>query len=157
MTPRPDSGTRADVLAVCSGGGHWVEMRRLLPAFHGLAIVFASVPGVAGDIAKGARFYEITDVTRWSRLAFLHVAWQLWHIFRRERPALVITTGAAPGLIALIIGKAFGAHTIWIDSIANVDKLSLSGRLAGRFSDIWLTQWEHLAMPEGPQFYGKVL
>jgi exopolysaccharide biosynthesis glucuronosyltransferase PssD len=148
---------RADILVVSSGGGHWVEMRRLLPALDGYETVFVSVPGVAGDIPAGARFHAVTDVTRWSRLAFIRVIWELWRIFRRERPAMVITTGAAPGLLALGIGRLFGAKAIWVDSLANVDKLSLSGQLGGRVAHVWLTQWAHLAKPDGPHYQGKVL
>ena len=147
----------SDVLVVSSGGGHWVELRRLLPCLQGLEIAFVSVPSVANEIGNGLRFYEITDVTRWSRLAFVKVIRQLWNICRRERPSVVITTGAAPGLLALAVGRLFGAKTIWVDSIANVDQLSLSGRLAGRFADVWLTQWEHLASANGPSYHGKVI
>ena len=33
----------------------------------------------------------------------------------------------------------------------------LSGQLAGRFADLWLTQWRHLARPGGPNYIGSVL
>ena len=42
-----------------------------------------------------------------------------------------------------------GARTIWIDSMANVDKMSMAGRLARRYSDLWLTQWPHLGVAGG--------
>jgi len=35
--------------------------------------------------------------------------------------------------------------------------LSLSGRRVGPWADLWLTQWEHLARPEGPEYRGSVL
>ena len=75
----------------------------------------------------------------------------------RVRPDAVITTGAAPGYFALRLGRLFGARTIWIDSMANAEELSLSGQKARRHADLWLTQWEHLAKPDGPQFLGSVL
>jgi hypothetical protein len=56
-----------------------------------------------------------------------------------------------------MVGKLFGAKTIWVDSLANVDEMSGSGRLAGLYSDLWLTQWEHLEKPSGPELSGKVL
>ena len=61
------------------------------------------------------------------------------------RPGVIITTGAAPGLMGIIIGRIFGAKTIWIDSIANVEKLSLSGRIAVKIADRVYTQWSHLS------------
>jgi UDP-N-acetylglucosamine:LPS N-acetylglucosamine transferase len=78
-------------------------------------------------------------------------------ILLRERPDVIISTGAAPGYFALRLGKWFGARTIWVDSIANVEKLSLSGQRVGKYADLWLTQWPHLARPEGPYFMGGVL
>ena len=70
-----------------------------------------------------------------------------------------MTTGAAPGLTALFVSKIFQrrSRTVWIDSIANTKRLSMSGRLAWLVADAWLTQWEHLAQPRGPQYWGAVL
>jgi hypothetical protein len=73
------------------------------------------------------------------------------------RPDVVISTGAAPGYFAILFGKKLGAKTIWLDSIANVDELSMSGRAVGKYADLWLTQWEHLATEGGPDFIGAVL
>ncbi|RZK24058.1 MAG: oligosaccharide biosynthesis protein Alg14, partial [Flavobacterium sp.] len=64
------------------------------------------------------------------------------------KPDVIITTGAAPGLVGLLAGKLIGAQTIWIDSIANVQKISLSGRIALLFSDQVYTQWPDLATPK---------
>ena len=49
------------------------------------------------------------------------------------------------------------AKTIWIDSIANCERLSSSGRRARRVAHQWLTQWPDLARPEGPHYWGAVL
>jgi hypothetical protein len=50
-----------------------------------------------------------------------------------------------------------GKKAIWIDSVANVEKLSMSGKLAGHIATLWLTQWEHLAKPKGPHYGGAIL
>jgi hypothetical protein len=34
---------------------------------------------------------------------------------------------------------------VWIDSIANVERLSLSGRIVRPFADLFLVQWPELA------------
>jgi UDP-N-acetylglucosamine:LPS N-acetylglucosamine transferase len=74
-----------------------------------------------------------------------------------ERPDVIVSTGAAPGYFALRLGKFLGLRTIWVDSIANVERLSLSGQRVGRFADLWLTQWPHLAAAGGPSYHGSVL
>ena len=75
---------------------------------------------------------------------FILLVLQMSWLVLKFRPDVVITTGAAPGLVALQIGKLFGARTVWIDSLANAEKISLSGKLAERYADLWLTQWPHL-------------
>jgi hypothetical protein len=60
----------------------------------------------------------------------------------------VCTTGASPGYFAIRIAGLLGARTVWIDSIANAESLSMAGRLAGRCADVWLTQWDSLAADE---------
>ena len=64
---------------------------------------------------------------------------------------------AAPGYFAIRFGKWLGCRTIWIDSIANVEQLSMAGQLVKPYADLWLTQWSHLAGAEGPHFMGAVL
>jgi exopolysaccharide biosynthesis glucuronosyltransferase PssD len=150
MTPRK-------VLAVASGGGHWVQLRRLLPAMeeHDLAYVTTN-PGYADEV-KPFRFHVVKDASRDNKLGLLLMAAQMALILFRERPDVVVSTGAAPGYVALRLGRMFGARTIWIDSIANVDEMSMAGRLARSHADLWLTQWQHLASSDGPHYAGAVL
>ncbi len=113
-------------------------------------------PSSGADVL-GARYYTIGDASRSQKLSFLLVVLQSLLLLVRVRPAVIITTGAAPGLVTLVLGKTlFGAKTIWIDSIANVEKLSGSGLLAARFADIRLTQWPDLAT-DGIEHWGAVL
>lgn len=153
-------GTRTlkkKILAVSSGGGHWVEMIRIKPAFEGHDIVFATVDEAYRSGAGSSRFYTFRDVTRWDKLRWGQTIVKLAWILLREKPDVVVSTGALPGYFALRLAKWFGARTIWLDSIANVEELSMSGRKIGKYSDLWLTQWPHLAQPDGPLYRGTVL
>jgi UDP-N-acetylglucosamine:LPS N-acetylglucosamine transferase len=146
------------ILAIASGGGHWVELQRLKPAFEGLDVAYASVyPDYAHDV-PGHRFYSFRDVSRWDRFGFVILFIQVMRLLIKERPKTVITTGSLPCCIALVCAKyLFGAKTMWIDSIANVQQLSSSGKLAGKFVDVWLTQWPGVAKEGGPHYWGAVL
>ena len=146
------------ILAIASGGGHWVELQRLKPAFEDLDVIYASVyPEYAEDV-PGHRFYSFRDVSRWDRIGFVVLIVQLLRLLFTERPKIVITTGSLPCCIALILAKyLLGAKTMWIDSIANVQQLSSSGKLAGKFADVWLTQWPEVARDGGPHHWGAVL
>lgn len=148
---------RTKVLAVASGGGHWVQLRRLAAAFAGCDVAYVTtLPGYRADV-EPARFYVVRDASRWNKLRLIQSALQMLRIILKERPQVIISTGAAPGFLAVRLGKLFGARTIWLDSIANVEQLSMAGQKAGRFADLWLTQWPHLGSAEGPTFVGAVL
>lgn len=148
---------RPKVLALSSGGGHWVQLLRLRPAFEGCDLIFATVKEGYRSQVNGAEFRVIPDANRWNKFALLRTCWAIFHLIRREKPNVVISTGAAPGYFAIRIGNLFGARTIWVDSVANVEELSMSGRKAGPHADLWLTQWAHLARDPGPLFLGSVL
>lgn len=149
--------THNKVLAVASSGGHWVQLRRVVPAFADSEVVYVTVLESYRSQVRENRFYAVNDATRWNKLGLIRLALNLAWIILKERPSVVISTGAAPGYFAILLGRWFGARTIWIDSMANIEELSLSGSRAGRYADLWLTQWPHLAKAEGPHYGGSVL
>ena len=157
----PPEATRrsasARVMLVASGGGHWVELLRLSEAWRGKDVAYVTVQPDYRSQVSGARFYCVRDATRWSRWSLLQMVAQVTWVMLRERPGVVISSGALPGVVALRIGKWLGARTLWIDSIANVEALSLSGQRALGFADLHLTQWQHLQTGGGTTYRGAVL
>jgi UDP-N-acetylglucosamine:LPS N-acetylglucosamine transferase len=130
---------------------------RMMSAFDGQEVIYAStIPSLRSEV-PGNTFYSVPDANRRRPIALMYLILKMMWIMLRQRPDVVISTGAAPGYIGLVFGKLFRAQTIWVDSIANVDKLSMSGRLAGKLADLWLTQWPHLAKNHGPHFVGAVI
>lgn len=146
------------ILAVASGGGHWIQMLRLQPVFGDLDVAFVSVQPTYAEDVPNRRFYTVRDVTRWDRWGVVVLIAQILTILVKERPNVVITTGSGPGMITLALAKLLlRSKTLWIDSIANCEKMSTSGRRARRFADVWLTQWPQLRREDGPEFWGAVL
>ncbi|MBB4382495.1 UDP-N-acetylglucosamine--LPS N-acetylglucosamine transferase [Bradyrhizobium sp. SBR1B] len=151
------SGNRPKLLAVSSGGGHWVQLLRIKEAFEGCEVVFVTVHESYRTQVPDHKFYVVNDANRWTKIRLVKAAQSLARIIWSERPDVVISTGAAPGYLALRLGRMMGARTIWLDSVANVEELSMSGFRIGHCADLWLTQWPHLARPEGPYYGGSVL
>lgn len=157
--------SKPTVLAVASSGGHWAQLRLLRSCWEGCDVVYVTT--FAGyrrefDEEEVRRFgppriIVVTDANRSKWLRLLRQVAEIAVVLIRFRPNVIMTTGATPGYFAVRLGRFLGAKTIWIDSIANSDELSLSGRAAGKHCDVWLTQWEHLARPEGPHYLGSVL
>ncbi len=151
---------RKKVLAVASSGGHWQQLLRLEELFDSYDCSFVSTRSDYRTTVLGSRFFTVADVNRWRKWRIPFACIQMFCIMLRVRPDVVISTGALPGLIAVILGRVFGARCIWLDSIANSEELSLSGRIAGKFAQLWLTQWEHLAGDgddQRPEYAGRVL
>lgn len=146
-----------NILAVSSGGGHWSELLRIAPALSGHCVTWVTTGEEYEGTAPPGAFLAVRDASRWNKMGLAVLLAQIARIVARVRPEIVITTGAAPGYLAIRLGKLAGAATIWIDSIANASELSLSGRRALRHADLCLTQWEHLSAPGGPSFLGSVL
>lgn len=144
------------VLAVASSGGHWIQLMRVKPAFQHHEVHWVStIPGLAEKVPVG-NYSVVKDASMWDKMGLLVCFVQIAFVVAKIRPDIVITTGAAPGFFAIICGRFWGARTIWLDSIANADELSLAGRYVGRWSNVWLTQWPELAEHQGPHYIGAV-
>ncbi len=137
---------RRKILAVASGGGHWIQLLRITEAMHdNFKLCYACTrPDMASSV-KGEAFHTISDFSRSDCFRIITASFQMLWIMIREKPDVVITTGAAPGLVAVFIAMLMRKRTIWIDSIANVAHLSLSGRIASHFVSRTYTQWQDLA------------
>ncbi|MEH6475012.1 MAG: hypothetical protein V7727_04955 [Sneathiella sp.] len=165
MTRRPR------VLAISSAGGHWVQLQRLRPAWDGCEVAYVTTKeNYKEDVVLDAkqreqispRFYRVVDANRWQKFRLARQLAGILLILLKERPDVIISTGAAAGFFALKLGKLLGSRTIWIDSIANAETLSLSGMKAQSCADLWLTQWQHLAETNDkkqivPEYKGSVV
>lgn len=144
-------------MAIASEGGHWIQLQRLMPAFEGLETIYVSTKEGYGKMVPGSRFFAVKDANRWTKIALIKMTLQIAKVVFKVRPDFIISTGAAPGIIGIFFGKLIGSKSIWIDSIANAEKLSMSGKIAKYVASMHLTQWEHLAEGNRPAFKGKVI
>lgn len=154
------------VMAVASAGGHWIQLTRLIPAWKDCRVTYVTTdPKLKPIVAEKSAsvgihdigFHTVIEANRWQKLRLLWSLVQIAALLLRKRPDVVITTGAAPGFFALRLAKLLRIRTVWVDSIANADELSLSGKMAGPHATLWLTQWEHLAEADGPNYHGAVV
>ena len=144
---------RRRVMLVSSSGGHWTELRRLAPAFDACDRTWCSViPEMAREVAPD-RFVLVPDASRWNKLRLAWSALRVLVVLLRVRPDVVVSTGAAPGYFAVLFARLVGARSVWLDSIANAEELSMSGRKAARTASLALTQWPELgeALPADPR------
>jgi Oligosaccharide biosynthesis protein Alg14 like. len=153
MPPKPRP---IRVLAVASAGGHWVQMTRLIAAFDGCEIHFATTEAHVAHDVRGAPVHIFPDANKDTPVAMLRAMASLVWIVLRLRPDAIVSTGAAGGALAIAAGRLIGARGLFVDSIANAQRLSLSARIARRFGLV-LSQWPDVAAAERVGHSGSVL
>ena len=145
------------VMAVASIGGHWIQLLRIArPMEEHYEMVYVSTHQRCATMVKGQKFCQIGNFSRSNAWKLLPSFFKALKTIHQEKPDAIITTGAAPGLVYLLAGKLLGRKTIWIDSIANAEHLSASGRIASKFASRTYTQWKDLATGK-IQYAGNVL
>lgn len=148
---------KAKLLAISSPGGHWIQLNRLCKQLENRYDIIYAMPDALFKPQQNTRVYSIVDVSADDKWRLLPCALQVLYILLKERPKAILSTGAAPGAVAIGLGKLLGIRTVWVDSIANVKQLSRAGRLVKKHADVFLTQWEHLSDGQTVLFKGAVL
>ena len=62
----------------------------------------------------------------------------------KEKPNIIITTGAGASYPTCFIGKILGKKIIYIESFAKITSSSMTGRKIYPFADKFLVQWEEM-------------
>ena len=134
------------IFAVASIGGHWIQLLRIAkPMEERYDVVYLCTHSKCATMVEGHKFYQMKDYSRWDAWKMIPSFFHMLKIIQKEKPAAILTTGATPGLTCLLAGKLLGKKTIWVDSVANVQHLSLSGRIASKIASKNYTQWKDLA------------
>ncbi len=67
-----------------------------------------------------------------------------WKVIRKERPDLIISTGAAVAVPFFYVGKLFGAKTIYLEVFDRIDHSTMSGKMVYPVADRFIVQWEEM-------------
>ena len=65
-----------------------------------------------------------------------------WKVLRKERPDLLISSGAAVAVPFFYLGKLFGAKLIYIEIYDRIDKPTMTGKMVYPIVDRFIVQWE---------------
>lgn len=129
--------TRRTCLAY-SSGGHRAELERALEGIAFTDCFHVTFRSGRPD-PEGARVFHLCHPRR-SLLRTAANAAQALRLLLRERPRLIVSTGADVAVPVLVIGKLLGATTVFVETGGTVEP-SLAGRLCYPFSDLFIVQW----------------
>lgn len=146
---RPCNGVahkRLRICLACSHGGHLNEMQQLLPAFEGHDCFYFCYD--AATTRRLPRAYRVPNMAR-NPLEMLKNFIRLIRIFRRERPDLLVSTGAEIAIPAMAAARLFGVRTLYLECGAQFTTPSFTGRIASRMADAFWVQWPELLAAYG--------
>ena len=133
------------ICAVASAGGHMSQLLKLTNSWQGYETCCVTTTGVVQEkLQKYGKVYVVGECNRKCILKVVVVLMRCINIISHERPDVVISTGSAVGCIMCFLSKLLGVKIVWIDSIANVERISLSGRMVRHIADLFLVQWPEL-------------
>ena len=141
-----DKHKQLRICLAASAGGHISQLLKLAASWNGYETFCVTTTEVVRDkLSKLGEVYVVGECNRQHPIRVITVLLRCLRIVFRERPDVVISTGAAAGCMLCFLGKMLGAKVVWIDSITNVERISLSGRMVRCIADLFLVQWPELA------------
>ena len=134
------------VCLTASAGGHTSQLLKLSESWRGYDTFWITTTDVLRQkLQKYGKVYLIGECNHEHPLRVILVVLRCINVILHERPDIVISTGAAAGCIVCFLSKLLCAKVVWLDSITNVERISLSGRMVRHISDLFLVQWPELA------------
>jgi beta-1,4-N-acetylglucosaminyltransferase len=132
------------IALVCSQGGHLTDMMELIEAIEGNKFFFATY-----SCSREKELRQIAPVytTPYSGVGPVSVLrYTLWalRIILREKPDLILSTGAEIAIPFFYIGKLMRIRRVYVECFCNVETLSKTARIVYPVTDEFLVQWPEL-------------
>lgn len=131
------------ICIVSSCGGHLTEVRCLSRAYdcYDHFYVLNEQTVLPADMKN--KTYFITHSERDWR--FVVNLWEAFRVLWKEKPDVILSTGAGPAVPFAIVGRLFfGTRVIFVETMTRIMRPSLTGRLMYRLAHDFFYQWESL-------------
>lgn len=139
--------TSKKICFIASSGGHLEQIEQLDIVREKFDYYYV-LPRNKSTVNIKKKRYLVGDFYRKHRISFifrfLFTTIQQFFIFLKERPDIVITTGAGVVIPTCLIAKFFRKKLIYIESFARMRSLNETGKLLYRYADLFVVQWEEL-------------
>ena len=149
--------SRMKICVICSAGGHLSEILVLKKIFDMYPHFFVTFrrEDIETRLTK-KNTYLIIDPKRNPFKLLLNIL-QSFRIFLKERPNLILSTGAGVVIPSCYIAKFFGSKIIFVESLAAIFRPSFSGRFIYPIANLFIVQWKRLLKFYTHAVYGGTL
>lgn len=138
---------REKICFIASSGGHVQEISWLFDLRDAYDCFLVTERSDFQKQYHVDRTYYFNKIDRREKRFFLHFLQLIGNsikVMRKEKPDILLSTGALVSVPMLYIGKLLGKKIIFMESMARVEGKSLSGRLVYPIADLFLVQWESM-------------
>lgn len=133
------------VCLVGSSGGHLTHLYMLKPFWQEKERFWVTFDKEdANSILAGQQVYHCYFPTNRSLKALLINTKLAWKVLRKERPDVIISSGAAVAVPFFYLGKLFRMKTIYIEVFDRIDKPTMTGKMVYPVTDRFIVQWEEM-------------
>lgn len=133
------------ICMVGSSGGHLTHLYMLKPFWQDKERFWVTFDKKdANSLLEKEKVYHCYYPTNRSLKALLINTRLAVKLMRKERPDLIISTGAAVAVPFFYIGKLYGAKLIYIEVFDRIDKPTVTGKLVYPIVDKFIVQWEEM-------------
>ena len=141
------------VCMVGSSGGHLAHLYMLKPFWHNKERFWVTFDKEdARSLLKDEKMYSCYYPTNRSLKALIKNTIIALKVLIKEKPDLIISSGAAVAVPFFYLGKLFGAKLIYIEVFDRIDKPTMTGKIVYPIADKFVVQWE-----EQKQIYKKAV
>lgn len=130
-------------MVVSSVGGHLDEVRSVVRELSDCEVIWVVNDALREERGISGRVYEIAHAKRDWRV--LWNVLECWQIARRENPDVMLSAGAGPAVPAAVVCRLRGVPVVFVESIAQIDTPSVTGRVMYWLASKFFFQWEELA------------
>ena len=131
------------VCLVGSSGGHLTHLYMLKPFWRDKERLWVTFDKEeARSILEGEKVYPCYYPTNRNLKNLIRNTVVAWKVLRREKPDLIISSGAAVAVPFFYLGKLMGKKLIYIEVYDRIAKATLTGRLVYPIVDCFIVQWE---------------
>ena len=130
---------------VGSSGGHLPHLYMLKPFWQDKERFWVTFNKEdANSILEGEQVYHCYYPTNRSLKALLINTRLAWKVLRKERPDVIVSSGAAVAVPFFYLGKLFGMKTVYIEVFDRIDKPTMTGKMVYPVTDRFIVQWEEM-------------
>lgn len=137
-----------DKLRIClvgSSGGHLTHLYMLKPIWKNVKRFWVTFNKVdANSLLNDEKLYYCYFPTNRNLWNLLRNTFLAVKILCKEKPNLIISSGAAVAIPFFYLGKLFGAKTVYIEVFDRIDKPTLTGKLVRPVTDKFIVQWSEM-------------